>query len=610
MSKAFCMFTEQPMHRYIINGWMVGGKFGVAYYDHSGEVRTDYHYWNHEDLIRLIAGFMLGSDEVLGYDPTVVRVNGQVTHVSVGKMEYRIVCTLFKSQDMWADKDRQWEEAEFLLECKKNDISSVPDVHSREDLCVGGIPDSTLRCRSPNVNRVDVEDRVHRHFMMSPLCLPLTAFSSKSELMQAFIDIIQTHWQLVTIGILHRDLSLNNLGLQSVVPDAPSADNVSILPTPSPHCSTISQFQEWRGIIIDFDYAIWIKPSLNAAAHEPCKRDRTGTILFMSVELLDPPPQTEVTNSFQHDLESLFYVFVWICSMYDAPGQLRVMDSSSSQSLLLLKWNENKEAKSIGETKKGHLSYGGSKLAACFSPYFTTLAPFCIKSFDALFPKNSGAHEDYCASVSPVTHKEVITIFERAVEQVLEEESKEDQDAIKPTMHYPTLSQEPSTAQKQPFDHASDSVDPSLPGDMYPICKTAPLPSTAYNKFLDVDLVPTSSVTVTTCEIFENVKSNDAGWDALAKQAVSLIVTITEKQQEDPTNVVSLLSAHCNLLIVNLEAIRTKMRKKSSQHWMKKVLRNSTDKDVQADFKRFLDHHILSKSPFDHDQEVGRLASQ
>ena len=31
------------------------------------------------------------------------------------------------------------------------------------------------------------------------------------------------------------------------------------------------------------------------------------------------------------------------------------------------------------------------------------------------------------------------------------------------------------------------------------------------------------------------------------------------------------------------------MKKKSSRHWTKKVLRNSTDKDVQTEFKRFLD---------------------
>jgi hypothetical protein len=165
------------------------------------------------------------------------------------------------------------------------------------------------------------------------------------------------------------------------------------------------------------------------------------------------------------------------------------------QPLLLLKWNKNKEAKSIGETKKGHLSYGRSKLATCLSPYFTTLAPFCIDFFNTLFPKYSGARQDYHVSVSPVTHEEVIRIFERALEQVLKEESKRDRDAIKrnpPAMPYPTLSQDSSTAQKRPFDHVSDRVDPSLPGDTYPVCKTAPLLSAAYNNFFDANLIPTS----------------------------------------------------------------------------------------------------------------------
>ncbi|KIM72260.1 hypothetical protein PILCRDRAFT_16298 [Piloderma croceum F 1598] len=57
-------------------------------------------------------------------------------------------------------------------------------------------------------------------------------------------------------------------------------------------------------------------------------------------------------------------------------------------------------------------------------------------------------------------------------------------------MPYPTLPQDSPTAQKRPFDHASDSV---VSGDTYPVCKTAPLPSAAYN-FPDADLVPTSLV--------------------------------------------------------------------------------------------------------------------
>lgn len=49
------------------------------------------------------------------------------------------------------------------------------------------------------------------------------------------------------------------------------------------------------------------------------------------------------------------------------------------------------------------------------------------------------------------------------------------------------------------------------------------------------------------------------GWDTLAKQAVSLIVAIAEKQQEHSTNSVSSLSAQCDLLVVCVVAIYLKL---------------------------------------------------
>ena len=58
----------------------------------------------------------------------------------------------------------------------------------------------------------------------------------------------------------------------------------------------------------------------------------------MSIELLDPPPgDSEVANAAQHDLETLFYVFVWICSLYAAPGVIRDFDKgSASDSIIVL----------------------------------------------------------------------------------------------------------------------------------------------------------------------------------------------------------------------------------------------------------------------------------
>ena len=147
----------------------------------------------------------------------------------------------------------------------------------------------------------------------------------------------------------------------------------------------------------------------------------------MSIELLDPPPgDSEVANAAQHDLETLFYVFVWICSLYAAPGVIRDFDKGSAlDSIIVLKWNEVKDSREVGEIKRSHLSYGGNKVAACFTPYFASLRGCCVQLLNAIFPKGSEARADYRASLSPVTHDQIITIFKAALELVLKEERAE-----------------------------------------------------------------------------------------------------------------------------------------------------------------------------------------
>ena len=82
------------------------------------------------------------------------------------------------------------------------------------------------------------------------------------------------------------------------------------------------------------------------------------------------------------------------------------------------------------------MSYGGIKLSACFSLYFASFKPFCIQIFDVLFPKGSEACSDHRASLSPVTHEEIIAIFHKALKHALEEEQIENLDTSNPyTLH-------------------------------------------------------------------------------------------------------------------------------------------------------------------------------
>ena len=108
-----------------------------------------------------------------------------------------------------------------MQRCQKEGICGVPLLVDREDVHVDRKPDSTRIRRDPKISLEDAEDQVHRRLVMTPVCLPLNAFSCKSKLVQAFINIVEgiyfysgaftfliselisAHRQLITAGILH-----------------------------------------------------------------------------------------------------------------------------------------------------------------------------------------------------------------------------------------------------------------------------------------------------------------------------------------------------------------------------------------------------------------------
>src|SRR3954469_23664692 len=94
------------------------------------------------------------------------------------------------------------------------------------------------------------------------------------------------HQSLHKAGILHRDISVNNVLVNE-------KDN--------------------SGFLIDLDLAIREK-RLKAC-------DKTGTKVFMAIGALSGQQ-----HSFMHDLESFFWVLFWICIHYSGPKEApRVM---------------------------------------------------------------------------------------------------------------------------------------------------------------------------------------------------------------------------------------------------------------------------------------------
>ncbi|KAF8833734.1 hypothetical protein BDN67DRAFT_976451 [Paxillus ammoniavirescens] len=112
------------------------------------------------------------------------------------------------------------------------------------------------------------------------------------DLFDTWRQCVLSHYVLWKAGIHHRDVSCENLMYHRV--------NGKVI-----------------GVLNDHDLA-----SLTSSDN-PLGKERTGTMLFMAIDLLDADGQDgKVKHLYRHDMESLVWVFVWICHQFK-DGKLR-----------------------------------------------------------------------------------------------------------------------------------------------------------------------------------------------------------------------------------------------------------------------------------------------
>ncbi|KAG6264880.1 hypothetical protein E4U48_006137 [Claviceps purpurea] len=169
--------------------------------------------------------------------------------------------------------DSDTEETSSELRPRKKICSSWPTNTATE-------PRTELPTELPN--------RVHRRVIVRDYGKPIYRASSRLALLACLEGCITGHQSLYQAGILHRDVSLNNLLINEE-----SETNLSL-----PH------------FLIDLDQAIYTD------RHDPSERTKVGTRAFMAIGLLDGEE-----HSFVHDLESFFWVFLWICIHFGKAGE-------------------------------------------------------------------------------------------------------------------------------------------------------------------------------------------------------------------------------------------------------------------------------------------------
>jgi serine/threonine protein kinase len=178
-------------------------------------------------------------------------------------------------------------------------------------------------------------------------------FKSVPELLVALRDAIKAHRSLLNKAkILHRDISENNI----IITDPKKAGG-------------------FTGMLIDLDLAI-------VDGERTGGRHTTGTMEFMAIDVL-----RGVEHTYRHDLESFFYVLLWICARRTWEREFHCRRKDRPADSVLGDWYGDTNNKKVAGNKQGSMHADGFKsILEEFAPAFDHVKPLCRKLRSILFP--------------------------------------------------------------------------------------------------------------------------------------------------------------------------------------------------------------------------------
>ncbi|PVH92748.1 serine/threonine-protein kinase Sgk2 [Periconia macrospinosa] len=196
------------------------------------------------------------------------------------------------------------------------------------------------------------ENRIYSCLVVSPAGRVISEFRTIEELLESERDAIKVHRSLYVKGkILHRDISSNNI----IITDPETANG-------------------FKGMLIDLDLAKVRDSGPSGARHQ------TGTMQFMAVEVL-----RKTDHTYRHDLESFFYVLLWMCAR-QAWSNGFAGEQKPPKDSLLRKW-EIGSFKDIADAKEGHMTVNSlERIMSEFPEALNVVKPLCLKIRKILFP--------------------------------------------------------------------------------------------------------------------------------------------------------------------------------------------------------------------------------
>ncbi|KAI1271448.1 hypothetical protein F5Y07DRAFT_382953 [Xylaria sp. FL0933] len=432
------IFTTQPTRRFVLGFTLCGHWMRLWQFNRLGGVAStkfDIHQQG-KLFVSAILGFLWMDDESLGFDSTIKNSNNQ-QYVDIkrdGITERLVIDSVMRRpsgisgrattcwkaysetnkmkplviKDSWQFSERE-DEGKLLKEATEKGVANVARYYSHATVCIGNndddiqenvrkgldvtkasnypvtkatdygqerlaqssqshtssagskrlasqvdafIPPSKRPC-SNSVSTTKSEsqplpNRIHRRIILCDYGKPIYKASSPVALLKALVGCIEGHESLYKkAGILHRDVSINNLIINE------DDENPS-------------QFS----FLIDLDLAIRVDRRKPSGAKE-----KTGTRAFMSIGVL-----LGNTHSFMHDLESFYWVLLWICIHYDKEGKHRVVPSfddwNYANTEQLVRWKQGTISKMVFN----------NDVSKHFTKHYSALAPWVAKLRDVVFP--------------------------------------------------------------------------------------------------------------------------------------------------------------------------------------------------------------------------------
>ena len=202
------------------------------------------------------------------------------------------------------------------------------------------------------------------------------------KLLKAFRDTIRAYKSLFRKeNILHRDISENNI----IITDSETDDS--------------------KGMLIDLDLAKELGSSRSGA------RCRTGTMELMAIEVL-----RGIAHTYRHDLESFFYVLVWLCGRrgWNFVGRTK----NEPQRNLFTKWYTESYGE-IASAKQGHMHIDLFEeiLEEFPQPEFDCVKPLCRELRGILFPYRDGLFIG-TPKDPEILYRPIIQAFDKAVDDI------------------------------------------------------------------------------------------------------------------------------------------------------------------------------------------------